>query len=271
MPEFKRVDPLSIAEAAERDSRAEALLVEGLDQYFAGRFDDAIHVWTRVLFLDRSHARARAYIDRARTALAETQRRVDEMLHTADDLVERGQLDQARHVFGQIVAAAGDDERVAALRTRLDRLERAGVGLGPLAPAAGPAAVHDVVPVGRRRTHVVSIAALVTAAALGALFVTAITSPAVRDWVGAGPAASPLAPAAAPATPAVLSRSDVALIRARTLYAHGRLAEALAALDTVVSDSASRQAADDLRVEVQQILLSTRPSSTAPSGLAGHP
>ena len=67
-------------EAWERAGQADALLVEGLDRYFAGRYEDAIHIWTRVLFLDRSHARARAYIDRARSALSERQRRSDEML-----------------------------------------------------------------------------------------------------------------------------------------------------------------------------------------------
>jgi hypothetical protein len=30
----------------------------GLDHYFAAQYDFAIQVWTRVLFLDRSHARA---------------------------------------------------------------------------------------------------------------------------------------------------------------------------------------------------------------------
>ena len=40
----------------------ESLLVAGLDRYFAGDYDGAIHAWTRVLFLDRRHARARAYI-----------------------------------------------------------------------------------------------------------------------------------------------------------------------------------------------------------------
>ena len=49
-------------------ARLEALLVDGLERYFTGRYEDAIHLWTRVLFLDRSHARARAYIDRARRA-----------------------------------------------------------------------------------------------------------------------------------------------------------------------------------------------------------
>ena len=76
--------------AAHRDSQTEALLVDGLDRYFNGQYYEAINLWTRVLFIDRSHARARAYIDRARTALAERQRHVEELLHTANELVTRG-------------------------------------------------------------------------------------------------------------------------------------------------------------------------------------
>ena len=56
------------------DARIEQLLVAGLDHYFAGDFESAINLWTRVLFLDRHHDRARAYIERARSAQAERQR-----------------------------------------------------------------------------------------------------------------------------------------------------------------------------------------------------
>jgi hypothetical protein len=59
------------AASAGRESRIEELLLAGLDHYFSGQHELAISVWTRVLFLDRSHARARAYIERARGAIAE--------------------------------------------------------------------------------------------------------------------------------------------------------------------------------------------------------
>ena len=51
-----------------------AQLEEKQDDYFAGRYERAVQVWSRVFFLDRSNARARAYIERARGALAERQR-----------------------------------------------------------------------------------------------------------------------------------------------------------------------------------------------------
>jgi hypothetical protein len=57
------------------------------------------------------------------------------------------------------------------------------------------------------------------------------------------------------------------MIRARTLYARGRLAEALAVLDRVDSASTRRVEADQLRIEIQNLLLATRPS-TVPSPAA---
>src|SRR4051812_7916749 len=49
-----------VTSASDRDAKIEQLLLVGLDHYFASRYELAINVWTRALFLDRSHARARA-------------------------------------------------------------------------------------------------------------------------------------------------------------------------------------------------------------------
>src|SRR5882724_11571527 len=87
---------LAAAPEADRDAKIEQLLLVGLDHYFAGHYDQAIHVWTRVLFLDRGHARARAYIERARSAEAERQREADELLHRGSAAFEQGQPVAAR-------------------------------------------------------------------------------------------------------------------------------------------------------------------------------
>ena len=78
-----RTDPSRAGELApdpDREAKIEQLLLAGLDHYLAARYEHAINVWTRALFLDRGHARARAYIERARSALAERQRESEEML-----------------------------------------------------------------------------------------------------------------------------------------------------------------------------------------------
>src|ERR687892_1174241 len=81
---------------AEREARIEELLLSGLDHYFSGRYDQAINIWTRVAFLERGHGRARAYIERARSALAERQRESEELAHNGIAAYEAGDLQTAR-------------------------------------------------------------------------------------------------------------------------------------------------------------------------------
>src|SRR6476469_1626402 len=80
-------------------SRIEELLLAGLDHYFSEQHDLAISVWTRVLFFDRSHPRARAYIERARGAIAERQREGEELLQTGVAAFERGDTEDARRLL----------------------------------------------------------------------------------------------------------------------------------------------------------------------------
>ena len=248
-------------ETADRDSRTEALLVEGLDRYFAGQYEEAIHIWTRVLFLDRNHARARAYIDRARTTLAERHRQSEEMLEASHDLLEQGRTEAARHLLTEAVAATGDDEKAAALRVKLERLERLeGAHLRRRVsdcPNAGVPATPR--PAGRWRG--VSIGALLVAtAAIAVLLVVLGTRPSVSDWLGMRSPTEQLA--VSPVTskwPPALTSADVAFVRARNLYSRGRLAEALQALDRVDPDGPARLAADELRIEIQQLLLAGAP------------
>src|SRR5580704_19569172 len=84
---------------ADRDAKIEQLLLSGLDHYFAARYEQAINVWTRALFFDRSHPRARAYIDRARSALAEQQRETEELLHAGVAAISRGEAAEAMRLL----------------------------------------------------------------------------------------------------------------------------------------------------------------------------
>src|SRR3954451_2114233 len=94
-------DPLRDPESSE--SRIEELLLAGLDHYFNGQHELAIGVWTRVLFLDRGHARARAYIERARGAVAERQREGEELLQTGVAAFQRGDVADARRLLNSAV------------------------------------------------------------------------------------------------------------------------------------------------------------------------
>ena len=62
MTEPQRTDSAKTptSDDAERATRIEELLVSGLDHYFAAEYEQAINIWTRVVFLERDHDRARA-------------------------------------------------------------------------------------------------------------------------------------------------------------------------------------------------------------------
>ena len=132
-------DPSSVDGGAERDAKIESLLLSGLDHYFASDYEQAIDIWTRALFLDRQHARARAYIERARSALAEQQRESDELLHNGVAAFERGEIETARQLLNAAVERGGAHDVALAFLTRIDRLSAAAPGPAPeAAPSASP-------------------------------------------------------------------------------------------------------------------------------------
>src|SRR5882724_13009585 len=106
---------LAAAPEADRDAKIEQLLLVGLDHYFAALYDQAIHVWTRVLFLDRSHARARAYIERARSALAERQRESEELLHSGVAAFDRGEGSEARRLLLAAMSQGAPSDQALAI------------------------------------------------------------------------------------------------------------------------------------------------------------
>src|SRR6266545_7987579 len=122
-------DPLRDQESSE--SRIEELLLAGLDHYFNGQYELAISVWTRVLFLDRSHARARAYIERARGAIAERQREGEELLQTGAAAFARGDADGARRLLTSAIERGAQPEEALSMLERLERLAPADLGAEP--------------------------------------------------------------------------------------------------------------------------------------------
>src|SRR3954463_15710837 len=109
----------------DRDGKIEQLLLAGLDHYFAASYELAINVWTRALFLDRSHARARAYIERARSALAERQRASEELLQNGVAAFDRGDGDEARRLLQAAIDGGAPTEEALVVLERINRLETA--------------------------------------------------------------------------------------------------------------------------------------------------
>jgi hypothetical protein len=276
-----RTDPIlgaAQASSGERDAKMEELLLDGLDHYFGGRYEQAIHIWTRVLFLDRGHARARAYIERARSALSERQRESEELLYRGVQAFNRGDTEVARDLLTDAIDRGGPNEVALALLARLSRLSTTS-SAEPVAPDLRTAPrrretgfAHQTAP--RRTISRLLVGAVI--ALVAGLIVTLIVGPdeiAVRAGLSGTPlpGASPVATAPLETLP-VPRGSEAMLERARVLTAAGHLNEALAALDRIHLADALHPEAQRLRSEIQKQLLSlaridiTPPSTTAPIG-----
>jgi len=239
-------DPLREPESSE--SRIEELLLAGLDHYFNGQHELAVSVWTRVLFLDRTHARARAYIERARTAIAERQREGEELLHQGLAAFTRGDVSEARRLLTTAVERGARPEEALAALERLDRL-------APAEPAPVPR--RRALRVGERsERRGVSAATLLLVLAIGlsagALVMMAWSS-GVLPWAQPTPPVADVRPTLVPLP--VPSASEVALARATAWSKSGRLRDALTVLDAIRPGDPLRSQADELRATIQQKLL----------------
>jgi hypothetical protein len=236
----------------DRDARIEELLLTGLDHYFAGRHDLAINIWSRVLFLDRAHARARAYIERARGALAEKQREAEELLQTGADALTRGDRATARELLTSAERAGGSEEALALLH-RLDRLE-AGAPLVTRPPEESPARPDrdESAGVSGREAR---LAWIITGVATGILLAAIVGG---YFWLADDPFELTVArstPALAEPPLPVPSTCELRLARARLLVQDGKLHEAQAMLEAGDPDALHGAAFDELRATIQRRLL----------------
>ena len=238
---------------ADREARIEQLLLSGLDHYFAGQYERAISVWTRVVFLERHHDRAHAYIERARSALAERQRESEELLHTGVSAYNAGNIEKARELLTRAVDQGSDTAVVF-----LDRLHRVGTVMSSADPRIDPLPSRSTAR--RRRVTLPSRGSGWTAAALFALFVAAtmlLGGLPIGTWLSGLQVAAP-APSTQLASDEplpVVRASETVLARARTLHAGGRLRDALRALDRIHIADPFRAEADRLRADIQRDLL----------------
>jgi hypothetical protein len=258
--------------AVDRDAAIEALLLKGLDLYFSGHYERAVQAWTRVLFLDRGHTRARAYIDRARRVLAERQRESDELLHGGVAAFDAGDVDKARALLTTLLDRGSVDDLALALLERLDRLEGAAGAAPYLLPAAEAAPPPSNTPAGQdlrrgRATRVLAITSGVFLA--GAVLLAAFWDRFTPLWqIDAGPVVESVQPARPDALP-LPSSSELALAQARALVARGHLHEALRAVDDIRIDDARRPEADTLRAEIQRALLASASAWSLPGASSG--
>lgn len=252
----------------DRDAKVDELLLAGLEHYFAGRHHEAVNVWERVLFLDRGHARARAYIERARGAMAERQRKTDELVHEGMAALKRGDNPAARQLLETAVEHGDGHDMARAYLERLDRLTAPGTSASharygtshPTPPAPLTRSRYQGAPRPVRALPILILAVLVVIAVFAAasldlfkpLIDLAWTKPAASNTVSVTPDVLP-----------VPSGSDLTLARARELLAAGKLKAALGVLDGVADADPRAPDVQRLRAEIQQALLQAMPAGTA--------
>ncbi len=246
--------------AGDRDTRIEELLLTGLDRYFAGEYERAVSAWTRVLFLDRGHARAKAYIDRARSAIAERQRESEELLHRGVAAFNRGETAAARRLLTSVVERGGPQEVALAFLDRLAHLDRPAPASG--VPAEAPVRLRRrptgsaTTPGPRRRAAwllPIAVIALLLAAAFYVQDSRERTAPFLflTDWRHEPPAGTRIVEEPLP----IPRPAEIDLARARALFASGHARDALQLVERVRATDPLRADADALREDIQRVLL----------------
>ena len=214
--------------------KIERLLLSGLDHYCRGRLEHAIDIWTRVLVLDRSHERARAYIDRARASVAEPARESEALLHAGDAACDRGDATEARALLTTAIARRARRGAVTATHTG-----------------------HKF-----RVLPWVLLIALFTGASV-VLYMAGSWAQLVPVRLADQTGRSPVPPRVPPAPLPVPAVPQIALERAKALAADNGHAEALGMLATVGLGDGLRGDVDALRAAIQQEMLSRLPEMAA--------
>lgn len=264
--------------SAEDDARIEQLLVTGLDHYFAGEFESAINLWTRVLFLDRTHDRARAYIDRARSAQAEQLRVSEGLVHQGLEAFDRGEVVRARALLSDALDRGASHDVALGVLGRIDRLD--------VSPARAPAAPSPVTRrrgrqrqaptnlAGADRRHGVGtwVGLVSVAMAVGAVALYYDAPATIASlWPETPADERPVAATVTPAPLAIPLPTEIYLTQARAYFAAGKLRDALRALDRVPMGDSLRRDADRLRADIQRDLLAMAGTDAPPSAPASIP
>jgi hypothetical protein len=225
--------------------------LSGLDQYFAGHYERAINIWTRVAFLERGHGRARAYIERARGAVAERQREAEELVQAGVEAYHAGELQTARELLTRATDAASSDtamlfiERLRRLDASEPPRELPDARLDPPAAAAAPP------PRIRVLTTIVASAAVA--------IVIFLVSMRVASWLSELPIDAPASASLPPEPLPIVRASELRIGEARRLFQDGKGREALHTLDAIGIADPNRSDADRLRADIQRALLGLEP------------
>ncbi len=253
------------------------LLRQGDELYSQGLYHQAIHLWTRILFLDRGNREARLRIERAKETVAELERRLDVEVAEAQGLFDAGEIEAARERIRSVLAtdgSRGEAKELAAAIESLDRRKDAtqevprdadALGAPVSAPARGvvikvPKVARAASPgVGRPATSRFKMAAFLLGAgllfALSAFFLSENWDALVSDGAFGQPAGLGAGVQGERLPASVPDLSQLRYYNGERLFAQGRYREALSELRRVDRDSTVTAEARSLILRIEDRLL----------------
>jgi hypothetical protein len=220
------------------------LLDEGESLLAAGRGDQAILAFERVLLQDPTHAEARRGLERARVVVTETERRGESLLGEAERALDAGDLEGARAHLEAALSGGYAGTRALALADRLDRRS------GRMSPVAAADSARATLPARARRPHWTR-RAFVASCALVLVSLTVGVATSWDDLMGRLTSAPRPSQAPAPPTlgPPPASAAGRAVSDAQRRLEQGDPAGALAALERVRPEDPLYPYAQQLRLQ----------------------
>jgi len=279
------VSPADGRFADDAASRTNELFRQGEEHFAAGRFQQAIHVWTRILFVDRGNSRVRESIDKAKRVIAERQRRLDLNCAEAVRLFESGDVEGAHKRARAVLSTDAGHVEANHLEEKITALERRNeparelplkgpVETGPSkgivlrVPRGERGARADVVaPVHSRAKMTAFIAAALLVFGVSALYLYQNWEGIVSDGAFRHPVASGASQPGKPA-PSVPDLAELRYFNGARLFEQGRYREALSELSRIDRASPVTAEARSLILRIEERLLRSAPEtdgSMAPS------
>jgi len=260
--------------------RSEDLLREGQELFDDGHFDRAIHVWTRIRFIEKDDARARAAIERAKRAQAERQRQLDQRLAEASRLHDEGDVDGCSAIVEEILSLDSRHAETRQLHAQLEASRRRPDAESEPLSATPPSPATESLPasvttpptgkrglrlrvsrtdpsLGERPGSPLKMAGFVVGAMLvlsaGALYLSVNWESIVSD--GAFARSQAAVSGALSVEAPVPDLSELSFFNGSRLYRKGRYRDALIELGHVERDSSVAESARRLTLRIEQLLL----------------
>ncbi len=263
------------ADRHEAPRKIGGLLQQGRGLFRNGRLQQAIHVWTRILFLDRNNRAARDAIGQAKRVIAERQRELDALVLEAARCEASGDRRGALQRVNKVLSL---DPRHAEGRSLLDKIEeQERRGEARAGTVAGKPLEDDEISKSRRRRVVVKpsieaepasplkMAAFLFSAlclfAAGALYLYLnwdflVSAGLGSSSLGSGPNAAPSSGSlGARALPSLPTPSELHYFNGARLHSKGLYREALTELALVERGSPNFEEARSLILRIEERLL----------------